>query len=69
LRGGAAGSIITDTFTANSKLAGSSFFSQHHSYGLWWQPGKSVTWFIDGKALFEITDEALRPQVRARVCM
>jgi beta-glucanase (GH16 family) len=33
-----------------SNLAGA-----YHDYGLKWVPGKSLTWYLDGKQLFEIT--------------
>jgi beta-glucanase (GH16 family) len=39
-----------DTVRVHSSLAG-----VYHEYGLKWVPGKSVTWYLDGKQLFEIT--------------
>jgi hypothetical protein len=62
------GSSITDTYTGSSYLDGDpnateSYFNKHHNYGLLWEPGEYVRWYLDDVLLFEVDKEALRAQV------
>jgi beta-glucanase (GH16 family) len=41
-----------DTIRVRSSLAG-----VYHDYGLKWVPGKSLTWYLDGQQLFEVTSK------------
>jgi beta-glucanase (GH16 family) len=46
--------IFGDTVSVRSSLAGA-----YHDYGLKWVPGKSLTWYLDGQPLFEVTAKRL----------
>jgi beta-glucanase (GH16 family) len=41
-----------DTIRVRPSLAG-----VYHDYGVKWVPGKSLTWYLDGKQLFEVTSK------------
>ena len=41
-----------------------SWQEEFHSYGLLWEPGKLVRWYLDGVAVFEVDDVALKERVR-----
>ncbi|KAF8062056.1 KRE6 [Scenedesmus sp. PABB004] len=55
------GNNLTDTYTASS-LLGQQHFTAAHAYGVLWEPGERVRWYLDGRLLFEVTKEALRAQ-------
>jgi beta-glucanase (GH16 family) len=44
--------VTGDTIRVRSSLAGS-----YHDYGLKWVPGQSLTWYLDGQQLFEVTSK------------
>ncbi|KAL4440630.1 hypothetical protein ABPG75_003631 [Micractinium tetrahymenae] len=37
-----------------------SFWSEYHTFGLLWQPGEYIRWFIDGTLVYELNKEALQ---------
>jgi beta-glucanase (GH16 family) len=41
-----------DTVKVRPSLSGA-----YHDYGVKWVPGKSLTWYLDGKQLFEVTSK------------
>lgn len=53
------GSTVTDTYTGSSYLKGDTWFSEHHTYAVLWEPGEYVRWYVDDLLLFEVGKEAL----------
>jgi beta-glucanase (GH16 family) len=41
-----------DTLKVRSSLSG-----VYHDYGIKWLPGKSITWYLDGRQLFQVTSK------------
>ncbi|KAK2077814.1 hypothetical protein QBZ16_004662 [Prototheca wickerhamii] len=52
------GNTYQDSFSAVSYID-TSYFSTYHKFGLYWSPGSFLRWYIDDKAVFEITEAAL----------
>jgi beta-glucanase (GH16 family) len=59
-----AGSDLTDTYSASTKL-GPEQFTSYHTYSVLWEPGEFIRWYLDDEMLFEVNKEALRAQTNS----
>jgi hypothetical protein len=55
---------VTDTYTGSSYLKGDTWFNEHHTYAVLWEPREYVRWYVDDLLLFEVGKEALAKKVR-----
>jgi beta-glucanase (GH16 family) len=55
------GNAYQDSISALSDLD-ETFFTDFHTYGVDWSPGKYLRWYIDGEFLYEIDAEVLKAQ-------
>jgi len=53
------GSKLVDAYSVENYLD-MSWQEEFHSYGLLWEPGKLVRWYLDGVPVFEVDDVALK---------
>ncbi|KAL4420044.1 hypothetical protein ABPG77_007483 [Micractinium sp. CCAP 211/92] len=55
------GDKVRDVMGAYAQLD-ESFWTDYHTFGLLWQPGEYIRWYIDGTFVYELNKEALRAQ-------
>ncbi|KAL4424790.1 hypothetical protein ABPG77_000830 [Micractinium sp. CCAP 211/92] len=58
------GSLFQDAVSAYASLD-PSFWTQYHTFGLYWEPGEILKWYIDGTLVYSVDKEALREQTNS----
>ena len=58
---GRPGNLYQDSLSAISNL-GPDYFAAFHTYGVDWQPGQYLRWYIDDVLLYEVNTAALVQQ-------
>ncbi|KAL4437123.1 hypothetical protein ABPG75_004262 [Micractinium tetrahymenae] len=58
------GSLFQDAVSAYASLD-PSFWTDYHTFGLYWQPGEVLKWYIDGRLVYAVDKEALREQTNS----